>query len=108
MDDLFGDDFNSSVPTTTTTTTATANPMESTPAVSLEGQLGDVVDGLGVMNQTGPVDPAESFITKEKVDCSVNYDKTNSMYYQEQLGDLGLDLGIGEPAPLEGQQKTQI
>ena len=23
------------------------------------------------------------------------------MYNQEQLGDLGLDLGVGEPAPLE-------
>ena len=74
MDDLFGDDFNSSVPTTNT---ATANPMESTPAVSLEGQLGDVVDGLGVMNQTGPADPAESFITKEKVQCSVHNERQN-------------------------------
>ena len=76
MDDLFGDDFNSPMPTTTTSTTA--NPMESTPAVSLEGQLGDVVDGLGLggmMAETASVDPAESFITKEKVHCSVNFEK---------------------------------
>ena len=74
MDDLFGDDFNTSVPATTTTTT---NPLEATPAVSLEGQLGDVVDaslGLGLMGgdlQTvTPADPADSFITKEKVSLS--------------------------------------
>ena len=71
MDDLFGDDFNTSVPA--------INPMESTPAVSLEGQLSDVVDGGlcssmmgqaelgGDLKPVTTADPAESFITKEKV-----------------------------------------
>ena len=82
MDDLFGDDFTTSVPATTPATPAT--PMESTPAVPLDDQLGlgDVTDGLGVMTQTVTADPAESFITKEKVQNSVNYKQTikNSMY----------------------------
>ena len=71
MDDLFGDDFNTSVPA--------INPMEATPAVSLEGQLSDVVDGSlcssmmgqaelgGDLKPVTTADPAESFITKEKV-----------------------------------------
>ena len=75
MDDLFGDDFNSSLPTTTTTTdtNVTANPMELTPAVSLDGQLGDVADGLQPLS----ADPAESFLTKEKVQSSVKCENKN-------------------------------
>ena len=68
MDDLFGDDFTTSVPAP-----STINPLEATPAGSL-----DVVDsslGLGMTAQTDlggdlqplQADPAESFITKEKV-----------------------------------------
>ena len=77
MDDLFGDDFTTSVPVTTP-----ATPMESTPAVPLDDQLGlgDVTDGLGVMTQTGTADPAESFITKEKV-IYHNKNKNNSVDY---------------------------
>ena len=67
MDDLFGDDFNSSVPTTNSN--ITANAMELTPA---DGQLGDVVDGLQPLS----ADPAESFLSKEKVLGSVKCEKT--------------------------------
>merc|ERR1712066_148140 len=87
--DIFGDDFSSSAPATAT--------MESSPALSLVPQMGDVEDnkqesvpdfGLGL--EPLKEDPAESFITKEK----------------EQLDGLGLDLGIGEPVASVAQENV--